>query len=367
MIKQFFSWWGGELAGLLPESWRARSRRRGSVLRFHFSPEEVIANYHSDGGSRELGRIHRASEGEEGWDPAANSSVSAMIAGLRPERTRCEVSLPRNMVLTREITLPLAAEENLHDVLSFEMERQTPFRARDVYFDYDVLERDTAAQNLRIDLHVTRRRVVDEVLNLLETWDLRAVPNFAREVSGTANKVNMCFLSQRYQTRSSTRLNVFLGLLAVGLLVAAVVIPLREQRQYISELNDQVDAARASAATSSQLEEQVKAFRSQVVFLGARKTRYRAAVEMLEELSRLLPDSTWLFRMEVRDGKVDLRGTSEAASALIATLEESEFFEDVRFGSPTTKEGATGRERFHLTASVVARTQPVAQETEQES
>lgn len=348
---------------MLPESWRARSRRRGSVLRFHFQPDEVIANYHSDGSSRELGRVERAQDGDDGRGPGAEgaaSAVSAVIAGLRPERTRCEVSLPRNMVLTKEITLPLAAEENLHDVLAFEMERQTPFRPRDVYFDYDVLERDTKAQNLRIDLHVARRRVVDEALKLLESWDLAPVQNFNHDASASANKVTMCFLSRRYQTRSATRLNVFLAVLVAGLAVAAVLIPLRDQREYLQQLEGQLEEAETSAAAAIAVEEQVKAFRTQVVFLGERKTRYRAAVEMLEELTRLLPDSTWLFRLEVREGKVDLRGTSEAASALIATLEESEFFKDVRFGSPTTKEGATGRERFHLTAAVVPRASDAA-------
>jgi general secretion pathway protein L len=67
-----------------------------------------------------------------------------------------------------------------------------------------------------------------------------------------------------------------------------------------------------------------------------------------------LPDDTWLFRAEIRDGKVHLQGTSSRASALIAGLEASSLLEDVRFASPVTQDGASGRERFHLSALIVA-------------
>ncbi len=81
-------------------------------------------------------------------------------------------------------------------------------------------------------------------------------------------------------------------------------------------------------------------------------------MELLEELSARLPDDTWLFRAEVRDGKVHLQGTSTGASALIAELENSRFLEDVRFASPVTQDGASGRERFHLSASIVSPPRP---------
>ncbi len=86
----------------------------------------------------------------------------------------------------------------------------------------------------------------------------------------------------------------------------------------------------------------------------AQKTGQPASVELLEELSQRLPDDTWLFRVEVRDGKVHLQGTSTTASALIAELEGSLFLENVRFASPVTQDGASGRERFHLSASIMS-------------
>ena len=49
--------------------------------------------------------------------------------------------LPADKVLTRTLTLPLATEENLREVLAFQMDRQTPFTVEQVYYDYGVVAR----------------------------------------------------------------------------------------------------------------------------------------------------------------------------------------------------------------------------------
>ena len=57
--------------------------------------------------------------------------------------------------------MPAATEENLAQVLSFEMDRLTPFRADEVYFDHRVVGRDAAAATLAVLVAVARRDIVD--------------------------------------------------------------------------------------------------------------------------------------------------------------------------------------------------------------
>jgi general secretion pathway protein L len=120
-------------------------------------------------------------------------------------------------------------------------------------------------------------------------------------------------------------------------------------------LSAQFAEVRAAATTAAGLQQQIDKHSAQSRYLFAYKAERPASVELLEELSRRLPDDTWLFRLEVRDGKVHLQGTSTRASSLIAELEGSAFFQGARFASPVTQDGASGRERFHLSASVVER------------
>ena len=143
-------------------------------------------------------------------------------------------------------------------------------------------------------------------------------------------------------------------ILNLVLLVAVVAIPMLQQQRYLDQSRARLAEIRAAATTASNLQQRIDQHLARSRYLFAQKVRQPASVELLEELSARLPDDTWLFRVEIRDGKVHLQGTSTRASALIAELEESRFFEDVRFASPVTQDGASGRERFHLSAGVVA-------------
>ena len=84
-------------------------------------------------------------------------------------------------------------------------------------------------------------------------------------------------------------------------------------------------------------------------------------VEILEAVSELLPDHTFLSRLEVRRSDVTLKGTSQAASALIALLDSDPRLSNVRFASPVTRDPQTGGERFHITASVRSPSETTAQ------
>src|SRR4030095_9392843 len=60
--------------------------------------------------------------------------------------------LPANAGLRRRMTLPAAAAERLRDVVSFEIDRQTPFTAQTAAFDARILARRAADGQLEVDL-----------------------------------------------------------------------------------------------------------------------------------------------------------------------------------------------------------------------
>ena len=74
---------------------------------------------------------------------------------------------------------------------------------------------------------------------------------------------------------------------------------------------------------------------------------------LLDEVSTLLPDDTWVLQLGWRDERLVLSGYSVKPSALIGLLEESDMLAEVRFSSPVTRDAKVDRERFNLTATVV--------------
>lgn len=57
--------------------------------------------------------------------------------------------------------------------------------------------------------------------------------------------------------------------------------------------------------------------------------------------------------MDLSQGELQLQGQSAASASLIATIESSPRFENVRFRSPVVQIAGTDRDRFHLSADVV--------------
>jgi general secretion pathway protein L len=72
----------------------------------------------------------------------------------------------------------------------------------------------------------------------------------------------------------------------------------------------------------------------------------------MDEITRVVPDNTWLVRFEVRGPKLGIQGESEGASSLLALLEASDLIENATFSSPVTKNPRTSNDRFAIEARI---------------
>jgi general secretion pathway protein L len=89
-------------------------------------------------------------------------------------------------------------------------------------------------------------------------------------------------------------------------------------------------------------------------FLTEKKKTSPVTVAVLAELTRLLPDDTWLYQFELNGKEVLIQGEASASSAIIGLIEASPLFGNVTFRSPVTQNRVTGGERFNLAAEVEA-------------
>lgn len=360
-MRRFFQWWFGELANLLPDAWR-NARKGARVLTLTVSREDVTVAHSDRGKVQELGLATRLTPGAgaQGADGAPASggqgreSLMTTLRSIRPKVEVCEVVLAGALALSKRVTLPLAAEENLRQVLAFEMERQTPFKAEDVYYDFVVVERDRAAQQMHLDLRVGRKTIVDEALSLLGDWAhaplaLRdAGPGFGPSKPG--QPIPLLFQPPGRRASSGRRWIPWLVAVNVLLLLTLLAVPIWQQRDELNRLQSQLREARAEAAQTASLRERVEAMSARNAYLTRFSASKPTKVELLDDLTQRIPDNTYLTRFEVKGDRVSLQGTSQAASSLIAILEDSPWLKQVEYASPVVRQGNTGRERFHLRA-----------------
>ena len=77
-------------------------------------------------------------------------------------------------------------------------------------------------------------------------------------------------------------------------------------------------------------------------------------VEILRELTQLLPDTVWIWNFKYSGKEVEISGFADSASDLISLLDKSPLFEKVEFLAPVTKErdrrigGDKEKERFKI-------------------
>lgn len=94
--------------------------------------------------------------------------ISRFIKEKAIGRENVWAGLPRNEFLLRFITLPFSAEENLREVIRYEMDKYIPFPEEKVIFDFLIMERDAEAKNLKLLLLVIQKTVLEKYLSILQ-------------------------------------------------------------------------------------------------------------------------------------------------------------------------------------------------------
>jgi general secretion pathway protein L len=323
----FLAWWMGELRALVPARLRRllAADRRGTVL--DLAGPQPVVRARNGGREEELGRFATSD------DPALRR-----LLRRRRRRDRLTVRIPPARALFKRIELPLAARENLAQVLAFEMDRLTPFKAAEVRFGYRVLASDAATRRLAVELEVVPRPVVEAALDTARGLGVR--PARIEAAAG----VNL-LPDEAQPGHGYRRLNLALAGLALVLAALAAYLPLERQRASLRTLQAELAVVRAEAEAAMALREAVDerlAARDRVV---AQRLATPLAVELLDELTARLPDHSWALELT-------LRGYSAAASELIGLLEASERFRRAQFRSPVTQDPRVERERFNLSAEI---------------
>ena len=163
----------------------------------------------------------------------------------------------------------------------------------------------------------------------------------------------------KHQNRSAIRQSRRHLEWAVAVLaILALAIPAVHDGLSNRSLQQEVDVAKASAAKAQSAQRQLQ----ELVQPGEEFLRLRSstplAVAVLNELTRVLPDNTWLERVEVNKGRVRLQGESDQAAILLALFEDSNMFSDARFSSTITRNARSERDRFGIEATITAPVTP---------
>jgi general secretion pathway protein L len=286
----------------------------------------------------------------------ALGDARSLVAGIKADRRVITMTLPGDLVLERDLSLPSGVEENLRQVLGFELDRLTPFGADQAYYDYRVLGRRAANQKLDVRIVVAPRARVEPWLNTLAAAGLEPA---VVDPAGVWPRANLLPPEvRRHHGWWTSKLNWLLMLVPLALLVGLLAVPISYKRGLVQQLGQELAQVRSSANQTLSLREKLEKNTQSALFVVNKRSSTPPVVDVLLELTALIPDDTWVQQLELRQGQLQIRGESALATVLLERLEDSAMFSGVGFRSPLVQVPAKTMERFHIAAEVAPRAKP---------
>jgi len=348
-IAQFFKWWGQELRSCLPKKIQDTFKAQGRLI-ILIEQSKVFVSYYHEGITENLAELE--------LNALAKEDINNIIKHYK--EATVVLRIPKNQVVSQDIFLPVATEANLAQVMAYELDRYTPFTAKEVYFSYIKLGYTENKAALHLRLVLTKKETLEKLYEQIVSLGLKpAIADADMQDSfiqtGSSGRYNLlpehlCLPVNRKP------LYALIGslLLMVSLLVALLILPLQMGAAGIDKLKQH---ARQSEALAFNIEDSKKSldylYRATQQLVND-KNETPAMVDIINTLSQALPDDTWVSYLRYNAKNLQLTGQSANASSLIAILEKLPFFQNVKFVSSVTKDRRTSLERFQISIDVAS-------------
>jgi general secretion pathway protein L len=346
-VGQFFSWWIEELRQALPPAWQEKLHHASRRVTLQAGANLLRLAVDENHQVSPLGELPVNADRD-----VMRQQTNDLLRQHDLEESPRFLLLEIDRCLVKEVVLPAAAESNLRQVLTFEMDRQTPFRAADVYFDWSVLERGGAGGQLRLQLYVVPRTEVEQAIKTLTDRGMQLSGVDVRDGDRTLG-LNLMPPEQRHKVvNSKVRDNLVLAGAAALLLVLAMALSLYLREHQVAELEEAIASVRGEANQVARIRNQIEGASEAAGFLASRRAESPLAVELLAEVTRILPDDTYLDRLVISNTSVQIQGKSQNAQQLIEKVNQSELLEAAAFRGSTRLDARSGLEIFEINAQI---------------
>ncbi|MEO7066141.1 MAG: PilN domain-containing protein [Rhodanobacter sp.] len=345
-VPAFLGWWGAELRALLPPRWR--------VWFSDGADWYLLQRVDGEWSLRPSGSVDPVARWSDDADASVRqSALNAALQNVDHIDLHIALVLPATAVLQRTLALPLAARDNLQQVVAFEMDRQTPFSVADVYYSAHALPTPAPAGRFNAELLVVRRRTLDPLLASLQSL---GVPIDAVDLAVGAGRFGANLLPPaQVPKRSHPRLRLNLALAAGAVLLVFLLLGqwLHNRQAVLERMQARVESMRGEAQQVVSLRQQLQDNAGAAGYLAQRKKNTVSVLSLLQDVTTRLPTTAWLERFSVDNtGQIGLQGQAVQAAKLLDALKDSRVLTQASFQGSIQADPTTGKERFYLTAKV---------------
>jgi general secretion pathway protein L len=267
--------------------------------------------------------------------------------------SRVELVLRSSRFMFRPLQLSSRATDFIDGIVRAQIDRLTPWSPAEAVFGWAGGE----ASNGRVSLTIAataRGMVTPLVQAVAERGAASIVVSTVADDGATRIKVFDQEARGAIGVRRVSRLLkvVMVACIAVAALsfAADVVVGDYYLRSEQTDVAQRISSRRAAIRAGGD----AGGDRSVTALLERRKHELPAIVIILEQLSRILPDHTYVTELRVEGNTVQMIGVTRDAPSLIGLIEQSHYFTRATFFAPTTRSPSDTGERFHIEAHIEA-------------
>ena len=352
-IKRFFLWWGKELAFWIPDKLRSLLSDKSGYVFLLVKAENIKIVHSNDRHKKTLVELPFNAQGLTQCHKLLEDNVELGKAHLI-------LRLSSQQAITKTIYLPAAvAKENINQVITFELNKYTPFSSEQVYFSLKSQSKEDNGQ-IKIIVVLTPKETLDAIylkLNSAEIYpDVVDYEEAANDFDQDLKTYNLLPEWERpVKNKIVQTISWLLSAALLILIVAVLVFPVWHEGQMVDSLRQQIKALEKETRFVQTQQLEIDEIINETEQLNKVKTSSPAILELINVLTQSIGNDTWLKHLRLKDGRIQIQGQSPTAEVLIGVLEKSPHFKNVRFVSPLTQDKRTGLERFQISMNVTVK------------
>jgi general secretion pathway protein L len=280
-------------------------------------------------------------------DPAVAEKLAYILRGAH-----VELLLQPNRFLFRPLELPRPALDFIDGIVRSQIDRLTPWSPAEAAFGWHP-SIDTGNDRIEVTIAATARALIAPFLSAITALDADTVTISAI----LPHPEQDCAAIKTWEQKTGQMeglvqiRRILIGLIAGGGALASMSLAVNSIAGGALE-TQRDDLTRRIEERRAVLRHGQGGTNEAVRSLERQKHETPSSAIVIEALSRVLPDDTYLTELRILGDKVQIVGLTKNAPALIRLIEQTSHFSRATFFAPTTQSLTERREHFHIEAHI---------------